>query len=44
MVKSIKQDQDISNDKDFFFFIYEKCLKKYATPGGGLQCDPSQWR
>ena len=41
MVRSIKQDQDISKDGEFFFKSKEN-VKKYATPGGGLRCDPSQ--
>ena len=41
VVKSVKRDQDISEDGEFFLNIQAKCKKKYA--GGGLQCDPSQW-
>ena len=35
VVKSIKQFKNILS--------LRKMLKKYATSGGGLQCDPSQW-
>ena len=40
----MKRDQDSSKDGELFFLEkFKKNVKKYATPGGGLQCDPSQW-
>ena len=44
VVNSVKQDQVNTKDgekeeeKKFKWYV-----KKYATPGGGLQCDPGQW-
>ena len=42
MVKSKKQVQNISKDGDFFLSPRKIFRKKYATPGGGMRCDPSQ--
>ena len=42
MVKSVKQGQVISKYGEFFLKVQLKYWE-YATPGGGLQCDPGQW-
>ena len=43
MVYTVKWDQVISKDGEFFLEKVNQNAfkKKYAAPGGGLQCDPS---